>query len=139
MAYRDGSSNDDVQGERVERIEATQISVDRSAVRFLRTDEAQVERAAIQRLHSNRAELSQSAIGKADFERGTVRQSSAGIIVGRSVALDEVRTGILIAPVVRGDVHTWLDLRSAVAIGFGIALGRVAIAAVRGLGRKLTG
>lgn len=139
MAYRDGSSNGHVEGERVERLEATQISVDRSAVRHLHTDEAQVERAAVQRLHSTNAEFTQAAIGKASFDRGTIRQSSAGIVVGRSVAMDEVRTGILIAPVVRGDVHTWLDMRSAVAIGFGIALGRLAIAAVRGVGRKLVG
>lgn len=139
MAYQNGTSNGHVQGERVERLEATQMSVDRSAVRFLHTDEAQVDRAAVQRLDSTTAELNQAAIGKASFERGTIRQSTAGIVVGRSVACDEVRTGVLISPVVRGDVHTWLDMRSAVAIGVGIALGRLAIGVVRGLGRRLVG
>jgi hypothetical protein len=139
MAYQNSSSNGHVQGERVERLEATQMSVDRSAVRYLNTDEAQVERAAVQRLHSTRAEMHEALIGKATFERGTIRQSKAGIVTGRSVACDEVRIGILVAPVVRGDVHTMLDMRSAVAIGFGIALGRLAIGVVRGLGRQIAG
>lgn len=135
MAYQDGS----VDGERVERLEATEMTIDRSAVRYLNTDEAEVDRSAVQQITSARAEFRQSAIGKAGFERGTIRQSQAGVIVGRSVACDEVRTGILISPVVRGDVHTWLDMRSAVAIGFGIALGRLAIGVVRALGRRLAG
>jgi hypothetical protein len=139
MAYQNGSANGHVQGERVERLEATQLSVDRSAVRFLNSDEAQVERAAVQRLHSTTVEMNQVAVGKATFERGTLRQSSAGVVVGKSIACDEVRTGILISPVVRGDVHTWLDMRSAVAIGVGIALGRLAIGVVRGLGRRIVG
>ncbi|HKS90490.1 MAG TPA: hypothetical protein VJQ83_01075 [Tepidiformaceae bacterium] len=139
MAYREGSANGHMDGDRVERIEATQMLIDRSAVRYLHTEEAQVERAAVQRMRAKTADMNQAAIGKASFERGTIRQSTAGIVVGRSVACDEVRTGILVAPVVRGDVHTWLDMRSAVAIGFGIALGRLAIGAVRGLGRRIAG
>ena len=54
------------------------------------------------------------------------------------VAVDEVRTGILFAPVVRGDVHTLLDMRSAVAIGVGMVLGKAALAAVRALARRAT-
>ena len=73
------------------------------------------------------------------FENGTMRQGSAGVIAGKSVALDEVHTGILIAPVVRGDVHTWLDMRSAVAIGFGMVMGKAVLAGVRALVRRATG
>jgi len=54
------------------------------------------------------------------------------------VAVDEVHTGILISPVVRGDVHTWLDMRSAVAIGFGMVLGKAVLAGVRALVRRAT-
>lgn len=109
---------------RVEETTTTHLSLDRSAIRRIEADEVDIEK---------------SAIGVASFERGTIRQSSAGIVAGRSVAMDEVRTGILIAPVVRGDVHTLLDMRSAVAIGFGMVLGRVFLAAIRAGVRRVTG
>ncbi len=100
-------------------------------------DQAQMERAAVNRLRAGQATLDKSAIAIATFDQGTIRQSSAGVIVARSVACDQVRTGILAAPVVRGEVHTWLDLRSAVAIGFGMVLGKVAIGGVRALVRRV--
>ena len=43
----------------------------------------------------------------------------------------EVRVGVLVSPVVRGNVRTWLDFRSAVAVGVGIALGRALLAGIR--------
>jgi hypothetical protein len=70
-------------------------------------------------------------------ERGTVRESGVGVVVAKGVALDEVRTGILAAPVVRGEVHTWLDLRTAVAIGVGMALGRAMLGIIAHLARRL--
>ncbi len=96
-----------------------------------------IERSAIRRVTAEQVEISRSAVGVAVFDRGTIRQSDAGLVVGRSVAVDQVRTGILIAPVVRGDVRTLLDMRSAVAIGFGMVLGKVCVALVRSLARKL--
>ncbi len=98
-----------------------------------------LDRSAIRRVAADHVETEKSAIGFASFDRGTIRQSTAGVIVGKSVAVDQVRTGILIAPVVRGDVHTLLDMRSAVAIGFGMVLGKVFLAAVRGAVRKVIG
>jgi len=109
---------------RVEEVSGTRLSLDRSAIRRIEADEV---------------EISRSAVGVASFGRGTLRQSSAGVVAGRSVAMDEVRTGILIAPVVRGDVHTLLDMRSAVAIGFGMVLGRVFLAGIRAVFRRVMG
>lgn len=123
MANINGAAAEAGQG-RVEETTTTHLSLDRSAIRRIEADEVDIEK---------------SAIGVASFERGTIRQSSAGIVAGRSVAMDEVRTGILIAPVVRGDVHTLLDMRSAVAIGFGMVLGRVFLAAIRAGVRRVTG
>jgi hypothetical protein len=108
---------------RVEEITTTRFSLDKSAVRRVEADEV---------------DISTSFVGYARFEHGTLRQGSAGVIAGRSVAVDEVRTGILISPVVRGDVHTWLDMRSAVAIGFGMVLGKALLSALRALARRLT-
>lgn len=123
MAQRNGSAagygNDPVE----DVTATTHLAIDRSAVRRLEADEIDV---------------SKSFVGVAKFENGTIRQGSAGVIAGRSVAVDEVRTGILISPVVRGDVHTWLDMRSAVAIGFGMVLGKAVLAGVRALVRRAT-
>ncbi len=123
MANTNGAAAEAGQN-RVEETTTTRLSLDKSAIRRIDADEVDIEK---------------SAIGVASFERGTIRQSSAGIVAGRSVAMDEVRTGILIAPVVRGDVHTLLDMRSAVAIGFGMVLGKVFLAAIRAGVRRVTG
>lgn len=111
----------DVTGKRLSGLEGSQVFVDRSAIRAVRAEQATVER---------------SAVGLASFEAGTVRQSKAGAIVARSVACDEVRTVVLASPVVRGEVHTLIDLRTAIAIGFGMALGKAFLSAVRALGRR---
>lgn len=108
----------------IDEMTVTRLSLDRSALRSVAADEM---------------EISKSAVGLARFEHGTLRQGSAGVVVGRSVAMDEVRTGVLIAPVVRGDVHTLLDMRSAVAIGVGMVLGKALLAGVRALVRRATG
>lgn len=124
MARENGTGTADYDHERLEELAATRLTLDRSAVRSIRADEV---------------EISKSAVAFARFENGTLRQGSAGIVVGRSIAMDEVKTGILIAPVVRGDVHTWLDMRSAVAIGFGMVLGKALLAGARALVRRVTG
>lgn len=96
-----------------------------------------IERSAIRRVTAEQVDIDRSAVGVATFDRGTIRQSDAGVIVGRSVAVDQVRAGILISPVVRGDVRTLLDIRSAVAIGFGMVLGKVVVSLLKSLVRKL--
>ncbi len=124
MAHRNGTAAKRMD-ESVEEVTATtHLSLDKSALRRVDADEV---------------DISKSFVGYASLDRGTVRQGSAGIIAGRSIAVDEVHTGILISPVVRGDVHTWLDMRSAVAIGFGMVMGKALLAAVRALVRRATG
>lgn len=124
MARENGTGTTGYSNERLEELAATRLTLDRSAVRSIRADEV---------------EISKSAVAFARFENGTIRQGSVGVAVGRSIAMDEVKTGILISPVVRGDVHTWLDMRSAVAIGFGIVLGKALLAGARALARRVTG
>lgn len=136
MASGNGSSTSHAAGDRFDEITATRVIVDRSAVRSLDATEADVERAAVQRLRASNATLSQSAVAFASMEQGTIRQTAAGAVVGRSIACDEVHAGILISPVVRGEVHTWLDMRSAIAIGVGMVLGKVLIAGVRAVARR---
>jgi hypothetical protein len=133
-----GTSTTSVSGERLDRLAATHATVQRSAIGTLESDQAQLEQAAVQRLRANQASFEQSAVAIARFEQGTLRQGAAAVVVGRSIACDEVHTAILAAPVVRGDVHTWLDLRSAFAIGFGMVLGKALLAGVRALARRAT-
>lgn len=115
-------STSHVRGERLSGLDGSQVFVDRSAVRGLSAEQAHFER---------------SAVGVASFEQGTLRQSTAGVVLSRSVACDEVRTVVLASPVVRGEVRTLIDLRTAVAIGFGMALGKAFLVAVRALVRRV--
>lgn len=124
-------------GGRQDAITANTAHIDRASVASLEADQATLERAAVRRLHATQATVDHSAIAIAHIEQATLRQSNAGIVMARSVACDEVRTGILVSPVVRGEVHTLLDIRSAVAIGVGVVLGRVLLGALRALGRRV--
>lgn len=138
MVDPDKAKHDNVGGQRVEWYSTESADIDRSAVNVLETHNATVTRALINRLRAEDADVAQAGIGVATIERGTIRESTAGVIVGRSIACDEVRVGILASPVVRGEVHTWLDLRAAVAIGVGFAIGKLAISAAGALLRKVT-
>lgn len=138
MVQGNGSSTSSVSGSRIDELTATHVSVERSAVRSIEAEQVQLERSAVQRLKATQATIDHSGIGFAAIDQGTLRQSNAGIVVARSVACDQVRTTILASPVVRGEVHTLLDLRSAVAIGFGMVLGKALLGGVRALGRRLT-
>ena len=124
MVRDNGSRTTGFEEGHVEEITSTRLTLDRSAVRSVSADDI---------------DISKSAVGVARFQNGTIRQGTAGVVVGRSVAMDEVRTGVLISPVVRGDVHTLIDMRSAVAIGFGMVLGKAMLAGVRALARRVTG
>lgn len=102
-------------------------------------EQALVDRSAVRSLHAQQATVERSAIGLARFDQGTLKRTTVGMAVGRSVACDEVRSYILAAPVVRGEVHTWFDVRSAVAVGVGIVLGRALILTVKSAWRRALG
>lgn len=139
MEHENGAATSHATSGRFDKLSATHMQVERSAVRFLEADQAMVDKAAIQRLKARQVELNQGAVGFAAFDQGTIRQSNVGVVVAKSVACDEVRTAVLVSPVVRGEVHTWLDMRSAVAIGVGLVLGKALIAGARAMARRATG
>ena len=112
------------------------VQLDRSAVRNLDSDVARLERAAVNRLRATSATIERAGIAFAAFDHGTIKQSVVGVAVAKSLACDEVRAGILISPVVRGEVHPWFDMRSAVALGFGMALGQAFLKSTRMLARR---
>lgn len=137
MAANNGPVQSHVSGGRVDRLAATHVEATHAAVRSVESDTARLERAAVQRLRAGRAQVEQSSVGILQADQATLQRSNAGIVVARSLAADEVHVGLLISPVVRGEVHTLLDIRSAVAIGFGMALGRALLAVFQGLGRRV--
>ncbi len=112
------------------------VQLESGAVRTLEADVARLERAAVQRLRCTNATLDRSAVAFGTFEQATLQRSAVGIAIAKSLACDEVHAGILISPVVRGDVHTWLDIRSAVALGFGMALGQAFLKSTRALAAR---
>ncbi len=95
-----------------------------------------LERAAVRRLHGHDAHVERSLIGAASAERMTLKRGTTVFVAGQSVAMDEARVGILVAPVVRGDVRTLVDMRSAFAMGLGIVLGRLLLSWGRALSRR---
>lgn len=136
MTHSNGQSHETIGGQRVEWYSSEAADIDRSMIGTLESRSAEVSRSAVSRLQAEEAAFDQAFIGTAVFDRGTLRQSTAGAVAGRSIACDEVRTAVLAAPVVRGQVHTWFDMRSAVAVGVGIVLGKVAIGLIGGLLRR---
>jgi len=136
MAQNNGTVAYDIAGVSRETIEVTTAAIERSAIGSIKAEEARLHLSAVRSLQAERAELNQSAVGIARLQRSTLKQSGAAIVVANRVACDEVRTGILAAPVVRGEVHTWLDLRTAVAIGVGMALGKALLGLAGQLGKR---
>jgi hypothetical protein len=124
MLDDEGASYSHVSGGRMRRLRATRVDASQAAVGSVESEVARLERAAVRRLRATRAHVERSAIGVLNIGQGTLQKSNAGVVVAKSLAADEVRVGILVAPVVRGEVHTLFDMRSAVAVGVGIALGR---------------
>ena len=91
---------------------------------------------AVMSLHARDVELTQAAAGTITAEHVTLQRSTAGAVLTKSAAADRSRVGILASPVVRGDVHTWLDLRTAFAAGLGFFVGKLIVDLIRrSLGR----
>lgn len=86
-----------------------------------------LEKAAIRRFRATAASVERSNVVVARVDRATISQSNVAVVAARSLALDEVKSVVLAAPVVRGEVHTLVDMRSALALGFGFALGRAVL------------
>lgn len=103
---------------------------------FLDLAQAALDRGLIMRLIAEHAELNWSAVGAVSSGHTTLQKSTVGIVATKSAAIDRSRVGILASPVVRGDVHTWLDLRTAFAAGVGFFLGKLLVDFIRGSLRR---
>jgi hypothetical protein len=112
-------------GARVDSINADQVEVSRSAVRSLNARNANLSKSANQRMHAESVVTRQTAVGTLRAGTVTLRESGAALVVAQNAACDESRVFLLAAPVVRGNVRALIDLRAGFGIGVGIVLGRL--------------
>lgn len=101
-------------------------------------DVVHVERSAVRKVEASQVSLEKSAAWTVRADHATLHRSQAGVVVTRSFAGDQSRATILVSPVVRGEVHTWVDLRTAFAAGVGFFAGKLILDMMRSLGRRLT-
>ena len=111
--------------------------VRRDYAQTVQAEEVSIEQGAAGRLEAGAVSMEQSVAGALRAERATVRNSAVGALAARSAACDGAHVGVLAAPVVRGEVHTWFDLRTAFAVGLGLAVGSFALSLGRGALRAL--
>ncbi len=111
--------------------------VRRDYAQAVQADEVSIEQGAVGRLEADAVSMEQGAVAALRAERVTVRDSTVAALAARSAACDGTFVGVLAAPVVRGEVHTWLDLRTAFAVGLGLAVGSFALSLGRGALRSL--
>jgi hypothetical protein len=117
-------------GTRVDSINAEQVEVSRSAVRSLNARNASLSQTANQRMHAESVVTRQSAVASLKAGTVTLRESAAGVVLAQNAALDEARVVFLAAPVVRGNVRALIDLRAGFMLGLGIVAGRLVLKAV---------
>ncbi len=123
-------------GDPPREVQAQYVQLGQSAVGTIDGQQVELSRSAARRVEASQFSAERSAVASASFQQGTLSQSAVGVLVAREVQCEDVRTVFLAAPVVRGNVRTLIDVRSALAIGFGMALGKVLIAGIRAGGRR---
>ena len=109
----------------------------RDYAQAVQAEEVSVEQGAVALLEAEAVSMEQSAVAAMRTERATLRDSAAAVVATKSAALDGTYVGVLASPVVRGEVHTWFDLRTAFAVGLGLAVGSFALSLGRGMLRSL--
>tara|TARA_Y100000590_G_scaffold451616_1_gene593299 strand:+ start:437 stop:823 length:387 start_codon:yes stop_codon:yes gene_type:complete len=109
----------------------------RDYAQAVQAEEVSIEQGVVVQLEAKSVSVEQSAIAAIRAERTTMRDSAAAVLATKSAACDGTYVGVLAAPVVRGDVHTWFDLRTAFAVGLGLAVGSFALSLGKGMLRSL--
>ena len=109
----------------------------RDYAQTVQAEEVSIEQGAVVQLEADAVSMEQSAVAAMRADRVTLRDSAVAALATRSAACDGARVGVLAAPVVRGEVHTWFDLRTAFAVGLGLAVGSFALSLGRGMLRNL--
>lgn len=107
-----------------EHIVAGEVNVRASAVRSVSGGEVELKQSAAQRVRGDEVEIEQSSVAFVTGTHVEIEDSNALAVAGRELRLQKVRTFLLIAPRVHGDVRTVFDWKAAAAVGVGIVLTR---------------
>lgn len=103
---------------------AGEVSVRASAVRSVSGGDVEIGQSAVRSVQAETAAIDNSAMMAASAGQLSVSNSRVGVLAGRTVDARSVRTLLLIAPRVRGEVRTLIDWKSALAVGAGIVVTR---------------
>ena len=107
-----------------ESIVAGEVSVRASAVRSVSGGDVDLRQSAVQRLRGEEVHIKDSAVAAVAAQEVHVDDANVGLVAARQAHLRRVRTVVLLAPRVEGDVRTVFDWKGAIAIGVGIVLTR---------------
>lgn len=109
---------------RADSVVAGEVSVRASAVRSVSGGDVEIGQSAVRSVQAETAAIDNSAMMAASAGQLSVSNSRVGVLAGRTVDARSVRTLLLIAPRVRGEVRTLIDWKSALAVGAGIVVTR---------------
>lgn len=106
---------------------ADRVEISRSSLGEVRGRDVEVEQSAVRSVHAERLEMEQSAVIVARATDAELQSSAIGVLAAREVQAEQLTALFVLAPVVRGNVRTLFDLRTAIAVGAGFFLARRAL------------
>lgn len=128
-AYRDVLSD----------VTADHVRLSQSAARAVTGNRVEVHQSAAQRLSGAEVTLDHSVVVAVRADHLVADHVNAIALLAREAQVQDSRTFLLAAPVVRGNVRAVVDFRAAFAFGFGAAAAVVAMRLLRRLAFGLAG
>jgi hypothetical protein len=108
-------------------IEGGQVHMTDSAAKSVSASALHMEDSAALVVHSGSVDVNEGAIGVSISSNAMLNNSTTGVVVSRNVKASDVRSMMLIAGKVDGDVETVFTPLTALAAGAGLAFGLVSI------------
>ena len=100
------------------------VEIHQGGVQFVEADTVVIEQGGSLSIQAKQATLTQSGAGILSAEAVSLGQdSTAGVIIARRVDGPVIRTSVLLAGEVYGNVETTMDSRGALLAGLGIGIG----------------
>ncbi len=139
--YLTGGSEHAVQGEHVEihqggaqKVEGKHVEIYQGGAQFIEAETVTMKNSGAINLRAQQVTMEQSGAGVLTSDQANLQKdSSAGVIVAKRVEGLQIRTGLLLAAEVHGNVETAVDSRGALLIGLALALGLGLLASLRSL------
>ncbi len=115
------SQNTDVNNSSVERVESGQVSLRESFAQHVQASATYMEDAAAGVVRTNTLEANNVSVGMVTANSVQADTLHSGVVATRQLDGKEIRTGLLFAVNVRGDVHSAVSPLAGLAIGAGFA------------------